>query len=65
MTQKRRNTVHFCYQIEDEAMAVVVIVMDVVVVVNGVVIVVNGVVIVVNGVVNYGTYMFCHVLPFI
>lgn len=39
-------------------MAVVVIVMDVVVVVNGVVIVVNGVV-------NYGTYMFCHVLPFI
>lgn len=51
MTQKRRNTVHFCYQIEDEAMAVVVIVMDVVVVVNGVV--------------NYGTYMFCHVLPFI
>lgn len=32
-------------------MAVVVIVMDVVVVVNGVV--------------NYGTYMFCHVLPFI
>lgn len=50
MTQKRRNTVHFCYQIEDEAMAVVVIVMDVVVV---------------NGVVNYGTYMFCHVLPFI
>lgn len=58
MTQKRRNTVHFCYQIEDEAMAVVVIVMDVVVVVNGVVIVVNGVV-------NYGTYMFCHVLPFI
>lgn len=58
MTQKRRNTVHFCYQIEDEAMAVVVIVMDVVVVVNGVVVVVNGVV-------NYGTYMFCHVLPFI
>lgn len=58
MTQKRRNTVHFCYQIEDEAMAVVVIVMDVV-------IVVNGVVVVVNGVVNYGTYMFCHVLPFI
>ena len=52
MTQKRRNTVHFCYQIEDEAMAVVVIVMDVVVVV-------------VNGVVNYGTYMFCHVLHFI
>ena len=51
MTQKRRNTVHFCYQIEDEAMAVVVIVMDVVVVVNGVV--------------NYETYMFCHVLPFI
>lgn len=51
MTQKRRNTVHFCYQIEDEAMAVVVIVMDVVVVVNGVV--------------NYGTYTFCHVLPFI
>lgn len=51
MTQKRRNTVHFRYQIEDEAMAVVVIVMDVVVVVNGVV--------------NYGTYMFCHVLPFI
>lgn len=51
MTQKRRNTVHFCYQIEDEAMVVVVIVMDVVVVVNGVV--------------NYGTYMFCHVLPFI
>lgn len=51
MTQKRRNNVHFCYQIEDEAMAVVVIVMDVVVVVNGVV--------------NYGTYMFCHVLPFI
>ena len=51
MTQKRRNTVHFCYQIEDEAMAVVVIVMDVVVVVNGVV--------------NYGTYMFCHVLPLI
>ena len=51
MTQKRRNTVHFFYQIEDEAMAVVVIVMDVVVVVNGVV--------------NYGTYMFCHVLPFI
>lgn len=51
MTQKRRNTVHFCYQIEDEVMAVVVIVMDVVVVVNGVV--------------NYGTYMFCHVLPFI
>lgn len=39
-------------------MAVVVIVMDVVVVVNGVVVVVNGVV-------NYGTYMFCHVLPFI
>ena len=39
-------------------MVVVVIVMDVVVVVNGVVIVVNGVV-------NYGTYMFCHVLPFI
>lgn len=51
MTQKRRNAVHFCYEIEDEAMAVVVIVMDVVVVVNGVV--------------NYGTYMFCHVLPFI
>lgn len=57
MTQKRRNTVHFCYEIEDEAMVVVVIVMDVVVVVNGVVIVDNGVV-------NYGTYMFCHVLPF-
>lgn len=54
MTQKRRNTVHFCYQIEEEAMAVVVIVMDVVVIV-----------VVVNDVVNYGTYMFCHVLPFI